>query len=72
MMLFTGLYFSETTGKPRWIFFGYIVGSLLGYYLGEIVLQKTWRIRVNLKGYVAFTAVIIVAGTHSKNRSHSV
>jgi ABC-2 type transport system permease protein len=58
--LFTGLYFSETTGKPGWIFFGYIVGSLLGFYLGEIVLQKTWRIRVNLKGYVAFMVVIII------------
>lgn len=60
MMLFSGLYFSETTGKPGWIFFGYIVGSLLGFYLGEIVLQKTWRIRVNLKGYVAFMVVIII------------
>lgn len=60
MMLFAGLYFSETTGEPGWIFFGYAVGSLLGYYLGEIVLQKTWRIRVNLKGYVAFIAAVIV------------
>lgn len=60
MMLFTGLYFSETTGEPGWIFFGYTVGSLLGYYLGEIVLQKTWRIRVNLKGYVAFIVAVIV------------
>lgn len=60
MMLFAGLYFSETTGEPGWIFFGYTVGSLLGYYLGEIVLQKTWRIRVNLKGYVAFIAAVIV------------
>ncbi|MFP3509166.1 DUF6449 domain-containing protein [Peribacillus sp. SIMBA_075] len=60
MMLLTGLYFSGTTGKPGWIFFGYIVGSLLGYYLGEIVLQKTWRIRLNLKGYTAFTVFIIV------------
>ncbi|MBT2715371.1 DUF6449 domain-containing protein [Bacillus sp. ISL-57] len=60
MMLFTGLYFSETTGESGWIFFGYTVGSLLGYYLGEIVLQKTWRIRVNLKGYVAFIAAVIV------------
>ncbi|MFD6442229.1 DUF6449 domain-containing protein, partial [Peribacillus sp. NPDC060186] len=60
MMLFTGFYFSETTGKLEWIFFGYIVGSLIGYYLGEIVLQKTWRIRVNLKGFVSFAAVIIL------------
>ncbi|MEC0299767.1 DUF6449 domain-containing protein [Peribacillus frigoritolerans] len=60
MMLFAGLYFSGTTGEPGWIFFGYTVGSLLGYYLGEIVLQKTWRIRVNLKGYVAFIAAVIV------------
>jgi ABC-2 type transport system permease protein len=60
MMLFAGLYFSETTGEPGWIFFGYAVGSMLGYYLGEMVLQKTWRIRVNLKGYVAFIGAIIV------------
>ncbi|MFC9596589.1 DUF6449 domain-containing protein [Peribacillus butanolivorans] len=60
MMLFTGFYFSETTGKLGWIFFGYIVGSLIGYYLGEIVLQKTWRIRVNLKGFVSFAVVIIL------------
>ncbi|MGG4266643.1 DUF6449 domain-containing protein [Peribacillus simplex] len=60
MMLLTGLYFSGTTGKPGWIFFGYIIGSLLGYYLGEIVLQKTWRIRLKLKGYIAFTVFMIV------------
>ncbi|CAH0204897.1 hypothetical protein SRABI96_02023 [Peribacillus sp. Bi96] len=60
MMLFTGFYFSETTGKLGWILFGYAVGSLLGYYLGEIVLQKTWRISFNLRGYVTFTVVVIV------------
>ncbi|AOH54047.1 hypothetical protein ABE28_006760 [Peribacillus muralis] len=62
MLLFSGFYFSETTGKIGWIFFGYVIGSLFGYYLGEIVLQKTWRIKFNPKGYLAFMMIIIVLG----------
>ncbi|WP_340373112.1 DUF6449 domain-containing protein [Peribacillus sp. FSL E2-0218] len=60
MLLFSGFYFSETTGERGWIFFGYVIGSLFGYYLGEIVLQKTWRIKFKLKGYLVFTMIIIV------------
>ncbi|MBR8644679.1 hypothetical protein KEH51_10070 [[Brevibacterium] frigoritolerans] len=43
MMLFTGLYFSETTGEPGWIFFGYTVGSLLGYYLGKSSCKRLYE-----------------------------
>lgn len=60
MMLFGGFYFSQTTGEIGWIIFGYAVGSIIGYYLGDIVLQKTWRIRVSIKGYAIFTTVIMV------------
>ncbi|MFD9624572.1 hypothetical protein [Peribacillus muralis] len=59
MLLFSGFYFSETTGEIGWIFFGYAIGSLFGYYLGEIILQKTWRTKFNLKVYLFFTMVII-------------
>ncbi|WP_026571737.1 DUF6449 domain-containing protein [Sediminibacillus terrae] len=57
MMLFGGFYFDETDNHFGWIVFGYIVGSLIGYLVAEMVLQKTWRVFGKWKGYVLFLAV---------------
>ena len=59
MMLFAGFYFSQTTGKMEWVLIGYVVGSVIGYYLGDLVLQKTWRIRLSVRGYATFAVVVI-------------
>ncbi|MFJ7747333.1 hypothetical protein [Peribacillus sp. NPDC097295] len=59
MMLFAGFYFSQSTGKMEWVLVGYVVGSMIGYYLGDLVLQKTWRIKVSLRGYAIFAVAVI-------------
>lgn len=57
LMLLSGLYFSETTENLEWLLFGYIIGAILGFLLAEMVLQKTWRIRLQLKGFVYFSLI---------------
>ncbi|SDJ82337.1 DUF6449 domain-containing protein [Sediminibacillus albus] len=61
MMLFGGYYFGETERQYEWIIFGYLLGSLLGYLIAEMVLQKNWRVFGKWKGYAAFilTAVAV-------------
>lgn len=61
MMLLGGVYFGETQDQMfGWILFGYISGSLFGYVIAEVILQKTWRIFREMKGY-AFYSVAVVA-----------
>ncbi|MDP4170459.1 MAG: DUF6449 domain-containing protein [Bacillota bacterium] len=60
-MLAGGMYFSEVSnGNLSWIVFGYAVGTLLGYFLAEMVLQKTWRVFTRLKGLGIFSAAMVL------------
>ncbi|MED4454626.1 hypothetical protein [Metabacillus fastidiosus] len=44
-MLLSGAYFSSIqNGSTGWLIFGYISGSIIGYIISEIILQKSWRI----------------------------
>ena len=44
-MLFGGVYFSAVQSNSFiWMIFGYIIGAIIGYYIAEMVLQKTWRV----------------------------
>lgn len=43
-----------------WLFFGYLFGSFFGYVLAEILLNKTWRVFGNLKGYLYYGGILIV------------
>ncbi|WP_064094374.1 DUF6449 domain-containing protein [Rossellomorea aquimaris] len=61
-MLVGGLYFNEIQQQQGWIWFGYFVGSLFGYYLAEMVLQKHWRVFKQWKGYAGFLVVIGLIG----------
>ncbi|MGO4887319.1 DUF6449 domain-containing protein [Anaerobacillus sp. MEB173] len=61
-MLIGGFYFSETQGDIGWIVFGYFVTSLLGYFVAEMLLQKTWRVFANWKGYLVFAISIGITG----------
>ncbi|OEH86443.1 hypothetical protein BHU72_13575 [Desulfuribacillus stibiiarsenatis] len=62
-MLLGGLYFGETQGNIfEWIIFGYVAGSVFGYFLAEMLLEKTWRVFNKWKGYVAFVLVMVVVG----------
>lgn len=59
MMLLGGLYFGEMQGDRTWVMIGYIFGAILGYLIAEMVLQKSWRITVHLKGFILYCAAII-------------
>ncbi len=61
-MLLGGSYFSEMQNSASWTYFGYILGSLLAYFLLEILLSKSlhvfnWK---SLKGYASYALFIIV------------
>ncbi|WP_078427184.1 hypothetical protein [Alkalihalobacterium alkalinitrilicum] len=62
-MLVGGLYFGGTqNGQLGWILFGYIAVSLIGYFIAEMILEKSWRVFDKWKGYVAYTMAIIFVG----------
>lgn len=59
-MLLGGMYFGEMRGGTGWLIAGYVVGALLGYFIAEMVLQKSWRVSIRIKGLLVYTAVIAV------------
>ena len=60
LMLFGGLYFSETSERFEWVILGYVLGVVFGYLLAEMVLQKTWRTKLHLKGFGAYILIVLV------------
>ncbi|MDR7001242.1 DUF6449 domain-containing protein [Neobacillus niacini] len=66
VMLLGGMYFTEVqnyqNSNTGWTIFGYVIGAVFGYFIAEMVLQKTWRVfsRKRLKGLVIFLAVTAV------------
>jgi ABC-2 type transport system permease protein len=60
MMLFGGLYFGETQQHDFWIWFGYVAGSLIGYQIALMIVEKTWRVFTKLKGYMIYAAAMAV------------
>ncbi|MED4533239.1 hypothetical protein ABET51_00170 [Metabacillus fastidiosus] len=63
MMLLAGSYFASTQyGSTGWLIFGYISGSIIGYIVSEVILQKSWRI-INtnmLIGFGGYSIVIVL------------
>lgn len=60
LMLFGGYYFSETAEGVEWVILGYVLGAVFGYLLAEMVLQKTWRTKLHLKGFGAYILIVLV------------
>lgn len=61
MMLFGGAYFyAIENSSSGWVVFGYILGAVIGYFVAEMVLQKTWRILGSFKGFVIYGIVVTV------------
>jgi ABC-2 type transport system permease protein len=59
MMLLGGMYFGEVQSNSLgWMIFGYTIGSILGYYIGEMVLQKTWRVFGHIKGLAIYALIV--------------
>ncbi len=42
------------------LIFGYVIGSLLGYFTAEILLNKSFRVWHKYKGYLGYVAIIAV------------
>jgi ABC-2 type transport system permease protein len=60
-MLMGGMYFNEVQfASLGWTIFGYAFGAIFGYFFAEMVLQKTWRISVRVKGLAIYTVVIVI------------
>jgi ABC-2 type transport system permease protein len=59
-MLLGGLYFGEVQISMGWTVFGYVIGSIVGYLVAEMILQKTWRVLGSLKGYLYYVAGVAV------------
>ncbi|MDX8345080.1 DUF6449 domain-containing protein [Rossellomorea sp. YZS02] len=61
-MLFGGMYFNGVYQSPFWTIFGYFFGSLIGYYIGQMILEKHWRVFRHWKGYAGFAICMILVG----------
>ncbi|WP_254118962.1 DUF6449 domain-containing protein [Bacillus sp. FJAT-29790] len=59
-MLVGGLYLGTMGGDKLWVVAGYVFGAILGYYIAEMVLQKTWRVFNQVKGLLIYTGVMAV------------
>ncbi|MFC4387220.1 hypothetical protein ACFOZ1_05285 [Gracilibacillus marinus] len=65
-MLLFGLYFGAVQNEALgWISFGYVFGACIGYILAEMLIQKTWRIFGQWKGFliylgIAFSVIFVI------------
>lgn len=61
-MLLGGLYFTELeqTAQTSWVYFGYVTFSIIGYFIAEMVIQKSWRVFHMYKGYLAYAVVMVI------------
>lgn len=57
-MLLGGGYFGQMQNGMGWIIAGYVFGALIGYSAAEMVLQKSWRVTIHVKGLMVYTAVM--------------
>jgi ABC-2 type transport system permease protein len=67
-MLVGGMYFSkvQVNNAWGWTIFGYIAGAVIGYFIAEMVLQKTWRVFKAVKGLAVYFIIMFVIITAVK------
>ncbi|MCK0473795.1 ABC transporter permease [Halalkalibacter sp. APA_J-10(15)] len=61
-MLLGGLYYGYVGSDWNWILFGYFIASVIGYFIAEMIIQKSWRVFHKWKGYIGYIAVVLVIG----------
>lgn len=61
-MLLLGSYFNAAQDSMAWTYFGYFIGSLLAYFLIEILLNKSLQVFQGrqIRGYVIYALVMVV------------
>lgn len=57
-MLLGGLYFGIMEGNTTWLIAGYVIGAILGYFVAEMVLQKSWRIIIHIKELIIYAGAM--------------
>jgi ABC-2 type transport system permease protein len=61
-MLLGGVYFSEISqGDFTIMMLGYVISSLLGYWIAEVLVQRSLKVWGAYKGYLLYAAIVIVA-----------
>ena len=63
MLLGSAYFTSISAGGFVTVFFGYIFCSLLGYFIAEMLLQKSYKVLNAYKGYLVYIVVVSVAFT---------
>ncbi|WP_053366436.1 DUF6449 domain-containing protein [Bacillus sp. FJAT-27245] len=59
-MMLGGMYFGDFQRSFGWMVFGYAFGASIGYFVAEMVLQKTWRVFNNFRGFAIYAGIIAV------------
>lgn len=61
-MLLVGVYFQHAQNSMGWTYFGYFLGAVLGYFLTEILLNKSWHVFgwKQLKGCGIYGMIIVL------------
>lgn len=58
-MTLGGLYFTEIQrDNTFWLILGYLVGSLIGYIISEMIIRKSFTILKYMKGYIIYLIII--------------
>ena len=59
-MLTAGSYFASTQNSYKWLIFGYVFGSVVGYVVIEMFLNKSFNVYRNLKGLAIYLVIMTV------------
>ncbi|MCX8002524.1 MAG: DUF6449 domain-containing protein [Anoxybacillus mongoliensis] len=62
VMLVGGAYFGQMQQKMRWVIFGYVFSSLVGYIIAHMILAKTWRVFSRWRAYVGYVVFMSIVG----------
>lgn len=59
-ILFAGFYFIQSQKSIYFIIFGYFVGAILGYFIAEMVIRKSFSFSTNCKGLLIYSSIILI------------
>ncbi|SET17721.1 ABC-2 type transport system permease protein [Natronincola peptidivorans] len=63
-MLLGGIYFTSIAGVSIFTtLFGYLFSSFLGYWIAEMIMEKSFKVWGAYKGYIAYTVIVLMLVT---------
>ncbi|MDF2558133.1 MAG: hypothetical protein K0R71_1961 [Bacillales bacterium] len=60
-MVLGGTFYEGFARGTEWMYFGLFIGTFFGYWIAEILIQKTWRIK-QWKGFAIFIVIMVAIG----------